>query len=118
MAAAGRHFGVDEESIADLKLAVSEACTQVIEAHRRTGLDQPVHIVLEAAPGSLHVEVAAESAAFDPAPAAEPDLDQTPVGLGRALSTSLIHSLFPDAEFSSDVPGISVRFSLPRTPEA
>lgn len=113
VAAAARHFGLDEEAVADLKLAVSEACTQAISAHGRAAVQDPVSIVLTPEPGMLDVEVRAGRAAFElPAPG-EPDLALTPRSFGQALSNALIHSLFPDAELSGEG-GLTVRFSLPR----
>src|SRR5919106_1993500 len=42
--AVARHFGVEEDSVEDLKLAVSEACNAAIRIRQRETEDRPIHI--------------------------------------------------------------------------
>lgn len=89
-AEASRHLGVGEETVADLKIAISEACTGAIEAQESDDENTPVRLSIRPEHGSLKVEVHAESG-FDrrnggPEPA-------------NGLGLGLVKALFPEAEF-------------------
>jgi serine/threonine-protein kinase RsbW len=98
-AAAARHFGLDEEGVEDLKVAISEACTNAIHAHRGAGIDDPIHIVATSEPQILRFDVVDAGGGFDPE-IAKADADYTPPsGLaGGSLGLALIRSLFPKVE--------------------
>jgi serine/threonine-protein kinase RsbW len=54
---AGRRFGLDEEQVQDLKVAVSEACTLAIAALRAADLCEPLEIDLFEGTDRIGVEV-------------------------------------------------------------
>lgn len=56
----------DEDRIADVRLAVSEACTNAVEAHLELGADEPIAIRCRVAPGRLQVRVRDHGGGFDP----------------------------------------------------
>ncbi len=58
-AAAGRRFGADEEAVADVRLAVSEACTIALQASRGAG---SIVLAVRPVPGGLAAEVRTEPA--------------------------------------------------------
>lgn len=93
---AARNAGMAEERIEDLKIAVSEATTNAINAHRRYHQDTPV--VLQFGPsgdGSFEVTVVDAGPGFDPAPPAE-DRDWT---LEGGLGVTLIRGLADEVNF-------------------
>lgn len=99
-AAVARHFECPEESIADVKLAVSEAATAGIE--QQAG---PVRVDVERADGGLVVSVT-------PAGGSSPDTADAASGDG--LGMTMIRAIFEDARIA-DAPGgrTVLRFSVP-----
>ncbi len=98
-----RHVGLDDDAIEDVKLAVSEACADPVEA----GVDGPVELVIAADAAGLRVEIASRVWAEGPA---APEL---PEGIDARTfdRVELVRALFADAE-RSDEDGIRVvRFS-------
>lgn len=114
LASAGRHFGVDEDAIDDLKVAVSEACNGAIDANHRNGIEGPMQVALSADDDSLAVEVTAEGGSdileddWDPA---------TPTHVfQRTIAMGLVLGLFPDAQWEEESEsGMRVTFRVPRT---
>lgn len=111
-AAVARHYGVEEESVEDLKVAVSEACTSVIRARREGMGEGPVRLTASVDGGRI---------TFSAKDAAMPG-DELPAGAGEGptwdrLATRLgmetIRALFPDAEVvSGDGPLADLRFRV------
>lgn len=100
-----RHFEIDEDTIEDLKLAVSEACTRALAT--LNGKDQPIALSASRDNGRLTFEVSQGDATKV---AERPTQDQ----LSAGLSLELIAALFEDAEFAADPDGRPVvRFSIP-----
>jgi serine/threonine-protein kinase RsbW len=106
--AIARHFGVGDEDVEDLKMAVTEACAAFLRYE-------------ETDRGSLHVEVAASSARLAcevtsadlsiPSPPASADMP-TPRGLAASLGMDLLRSLFEDSEIVAGERS-TIRFSVP-----
>jgi histidine kinase-like protein len=98
-----RHHGLDDDAVEDLKLAVSEACTDPIDAG--AGGDVTVAIRFEGA--ELVCEVT--SAPWESVERST-DLpeDVDPAVLDRL---QLVRALFSDAERSRASDGVTVRFS-------
>lgn len=105
--AVARHFGIDEGSVDDLKLAVSEACNGAIRVRAAEADDRSIRIASMREEGSLLIEV--EDAVE---PRVSP-IASTTEDLVRGLGLELIIALFPDVLM---VPGsrggTSVRLSL------
>ena len=64
LASLGRSAGLDEEALDDLKIAVSEACTNAVLGHEEAGSDAPVLVAWEDE-GGLVVEVTDRSEPSD-----------------------------------------------------
>lgn len=70
-----RRAGVERSAAFDLKLAVDEACCNILE-HGYTGQKPgPIRIIFDAASDRVVVTIADQGRAFDPKNAAAPDLD-------------------------------------------
>jgi serine/threonine-protein kinase RsbW len=100
-----------EERLENLRLAVSEACTNAIRAHRAIGSDAAIHIRCQLGDGRIEVEVVDQGAGFDPeripvVPAAgDPNRLHVEGGLGIPIM-----QLFTDrAEIRSSPSGTNVR---------
>jgi anti-sigma regulatory factor (Ser/Thr protein kinase) len=111
---------LDDERVDDLRVIVSEACTNAIEALRlRTGTDPRAlvsSITIECHLTSSQVEVVItdEGGGFDP-----DDLDVLPavtdpsrLRIERGLGIPLIRALSDEAEITSDARGTRVRVVL------
>jgi Histidine kinase-like ATPase domain len=105
--AMARHFGVADEMVDDLKLAVSEACTGAIRIRETEGAKRPVRIEVDPNVDSLVLQI---EDAIEVGPSAS---GETTDDLTRGLSIELIRALFPDAEMLPGDRGTSIRLSLP-----
>jgi anti-sigma regulatory factor (Ser/Thr protein kinase) len=122
--AVARRSGVDEALLDEVRLAVGEACSRAVEAHRRHCPAEPVKIEMTDQ-GERFVVVVSDHA---PTPAAAPagtnghggsssptavvqGADDTgiPAGFGLAV----ISGLADDVHVSSTSSGVSVRMSWP-----
>ncbi len=103
-----------DDRIDDLKLAVSEACTNAIEANLATGSDHPVRIACYEAPERLEIRISDSGKGFDPnlLPEHPPVTDPDRLNFERGLGIPLIHSLVDDVRFESDGDGTSVWLTL------
>jgi serine/threonine-protein kinase RsbW len=114
-ATVARLVGCPEDTVYDVKIAVSEACTNAVLAHRDD--DSPILLRVEELDDALVYEVSDAGPGFayqeeDPREvfrrAATGSADE---GMGIAL----IRALFPTAEFEPSDQGTVVRFSLSRS---
>lgn len=111
--ATARHFGLDEETVEDLKVAISEAVTNAIRAHTDAGTDEPIRVLATAGADSIRFDVVDRGAAAA-ARTVIADGDYTPpVGFGDStLGLLVISSLFPRVEFTPNPDGgttVSIR---------
>ena len=85
-----------DERIDDLKLAVSEACTNAIEANRSIRPNAPVHVEIWEAPDRLEVSIEDSGPGFDPdklefpPPVTDPERLNFERGLGIPLIRTLV----------------------------
>jgi serine/threonine-protein kinase RsbW len=125
--AVARRSGVDEALLDEVRLAVGEACSRAVEAHRRHCPAEPIRIemtdvgerfvvvVSDHAPTASIATTAPSGAngnGAGPAPvvAAAPEEDGLiPAGFGLAV----ISGLADDVHVSSTSSGVSVRMSWP-----
>jgi serine/threonine-protein kinase RsbW len=100
-----RAFGCREELIDDIKIAISEACTNAVKAHERAGIRDDIVVgVTRPDAGSLQFEIVDHGRASDDSSEAEPDAN---------LGVLLIGSLFAGAEITAVRPqGSTVRFTV------
>jgi|SRR5579875_1439028 len=103
-----------DERVDDLKLAVSEACTNAIEANRRLSPTSPVHVEVWESPDRLEVCIEDSGPGFDhdkvtaPPPITDPDR----LNFERGLGIPLIRSLVDNAAFVRKQHGTLVRLTV------
>src|ERR1700730_2788313 len=103
-----------DDRIDDLKLAVSEACTNAIEAHGAADSDEHVRIRVWEGEERLEVAVEDRGPGFDPdkLPAHPPVTDPERLNFERGLGIPLIRTLVDDVQFMTSADGTSVRMTL------
>lgn len=107
-----------DDRIEDLRIAVSEACTNAIEAHLSSDADDRITIRCDLAEDRIEVEVADKGSGFDvddvdAAPDAEhPDRLEYESGLGIPLMKVLVD----ETEFRASPTGTAVRLVVARPP--
>jgi serine/threonine-protein kinase RsbW len=106
---------VADERIDDLKLAVSEACTNAIEANMESTVeDHPVVVKVWEAPERLEVCISDSGRGFDPdmLPEHPPVTDPDRLNFERGLGIPLIRTLVDAVRFESSPDGTSVWMTL------
>ena len=103
-----------DEQVDDLKLAVSEACTNAIEAHGAVPTDEPVVVRCWVDDYGLEVRITDRGAGFDPSelPDHPPVTDPARLKFERGLGIPLIRALVDLVEFSSSGKGTEVRLVM------
>lgn len=106
-----------DERIDDLKLAVSEACTNAIEAHGTIDADDRVVVRCWVDGDGLEVRVCDRGPGFDPAklPDHPPVTDPARLKFERGLGIPLIRALVDVVEFTSSDKGTEVRLVMRRS---
>jgi serine/threonine-protein kinase RsbW len=114
IAATARHFGAEEEDVADLKVAVSEACSGAVRASDQTS--EPFKLSIDAQPHELTVEILtpATPSLGDTVGPVDPDLP--PRRFEEAVRATLINTLFPKATLETRDGGLAVRFAVSLIP--
>lgn len=108
--------GIDDDRLEDLRLAVSEACTNAVEAHLADGVDQRVVLrcVLDGDALEVHVEGSGPPRPVR-TPAEDEHLDE---GAEQGWSLQLIRALVDEVDYSTTAgAGAAVRLSVRRTAE-
>jgi serine/threonine-protein kinase RsbW len=115
-----RHYGVDEDVVEDVKVAVSEACTNSVKAHHDSGTTEPIELRARALDGGLTFEIVDSGKGIDTALQTAIDESAATPAAGLyegSLGLTLIRSLFPGAEIlRNDDRGTTVRFVVPVEP--
>jgi serine/threonine-protein kinase RsbW len=106
--------GLSDERIDDLKIAVSEACTNAIEAHDALDIDERVLVRCRSDDHRLEVLIEDRGKGFDPTvlPAHPPVTDPERLRFERGLGIPIIRSLVDEVEFLSSDHGTSVRMVM------
>lgn len=105
----------NEERVNDLRLAVSEAATNAIEAqqraNRRSGTDEGIFIRCRVEDSSVEVQVSDFGTGFDPADLVShpPVTDPARLDYERGLGIPLIRLLTDSVDFEPSVRGTTVR---------
>jgi len=121
--AVARRSGVDESLLDEVRLAVGEACSRAVEAHRRHCPAEPVRVEMTDS-GERFVVTVSDHA---PTPAAHPAASATAAeGTGRdgigydggsaipaGFGLAVISGLADDVRVLSTSSGVSVRMSWP-----
>jgi len=123
--AVARRSGVEEALLDEVRLAVGEACSRAVEAHRRHCPAEPVRIALTDSAGRFEVSVTdtgdpgagangdGSTAAGAGSAASGPVPDPAPLGAGPALGLAVIQGLADDVEISETEDGVTIRMSWP-----
>jgi serine/threonine-protein kinase RsbW len=140
--AVARRSGVQEALLDEVRLAVGEACSRAVEAHRAHCPAEPVRIELTGSRGRFEVVVTDAAARDDDAghPAAGPEtanglpapetgrpgdgaadngyasLDDPEALLPQGLGLAVIAGLADDVKISRTAAGLSIRMSWPSGP--
>ena len=111
--ASGRRVLADER-VDDLKLAVSEACTNAIEAHGALDVDERVRVRCLEDEDRFEVSIDDRGEGFDPSalPEHPPVTDPERLNFERGLGIPLIRTLVDEVAFDSGGDGTSVRMTL------
>jgi serine/threonine-protein kinase RsbW len=115
-ATVARQLGCPEDSVLDVKIAVSEACTNAVQAHQDKGVNSPIRLTVEEDGPNVSYEVRDVGQGMDVKPEEPPEVfrraveDTAEQGMGLAL----IRALFPSATFEPQLDGTIVRFGLHR----
>ena len=96
---------LSDETVADLKLALTEACSNSVRHAYRDGREGVVEILYQLQPDRLVIEVSDDGPGFDYVEADGEDLELTEGGLGLAI----IRSLSDEFELSERGPGGGAR---------
>jgi serine/threonine-protein kinase RsbW len=100
--------------VSDLRLAVSEACTNAIEAHRRLQRDDAIQIHCELSDDRIVVVITDRGGGFSPDDrTALPDpTDPTRLEYERGLGVDLIRSVSDESHFDPTDGGTVVRIMI------
>jgi anti-sigma regulatory factor (Ser/Thr protein kinase) len=127
--AVARRSGVDESLLDEVRLAVGEACSRAVEAHRRHCPGEPVKIemtdqgerfvvvVSDHAPTTATLPAGAnghggsQAAEQDPGPGTTVVQDAGDAGIPAGFGLAVISGLADDVRVSSTSSGVSVRMS-------
>lgn len=101
--------GIDDGRLEDLRVAVSEACTNAVEAHRRDAVDERIVVRCITTDDHLEVRIEDSGSGFDadlvPAP---PGPDAPPNASERGWGIQLIQALVDDVTFRQTGEGTAV----------
>jgi serine/threonine-protein kinase RsbW len=114
-AAARAGLGVGE--VDDVKVAVSEACTNVIDhafPPEQAEAERAIHLRIIVREGELRLEVEDEGVGFDPKRLPKPDLEER-VEQEGGLGLYLIHGLMDDVKVES-APGSGTKITMIKRP--
>lgn len=103
-----------DDRVDDLKVAVSEACTNAIEAHHSADTDDSVVVRCIELDDRLDVEIEDRGSGFDPEslPEHPPVTDPERLNFERGLGIPLIRTLVDDVSISSSGDGTVVTMSM------
>lgn len=112
--AVARRSGVAESLLDEVRLAVGEACSRAVEAHRQYCPAEPVKLELTNSAGRFEVVVTDSAPAEEPAPAeSHPPAANGNGGLQDGFGLAVIAELADDVKISRTPAGISVSMSWP-----
>ncbi len=118
-AAVRRRRIVSDERVADLVLALSEACTNAVEAHQQAGTpDAPIAVRIEEDEERFVVVVEDRGAGFDPMALPEHPAVTDPARLDyeRGLGIPIIKTSVDEVTFRSDEHGTTVTMVIVAPP--
>ena len=106
---------VDDERLEDLRVAVSEACTNAVEAHQTAESDDRVLLRCLVSDDRVEVHIEDRGPGFEAATLTADELRQIEdLSVERGWGIQLIRSLVDEAVFSTVGAGMSVHLVLKR----
>lgn len=123
--AVARRAGITEALLDEVRLAVGEACSRAVEAHRRHCPAEPVRlelsddagrfqvVVTDTAPGGVPESVGVPPLDVAPEEPEQPGPSRSPEPLPANFGLAVIAGLADDVEVSSTDKGLRVRMSWP-----
>ncbi|MGH9223074.1 MAG: ATP-binding protein [Acidimicrobiales bacterium] len=113
-AMAATDASLSDDQVDDLKIAVSEACTNAIEAHSAVETEVGVRVKCWSDDRGLRVSIEDRGPGFDPStlPLHPPPTDPDRLKFERGLGLPLIRALVDDVEISSSGEGTEVRLAM------
>lgn len=115
--AVARRSGVAEALLDEVRLAVGEACSRAVEAHRLHCPAEPVRIALTSQDGRFEVEVTDTGPPFNglsgSARPSGPGGGSDGAGLPPGFGVAVISGLADDVQVSETETGTSIRMSWP-----
>lgn len=101
--------GIDDDRLEDLRVAVSEACTNAVEAHRDGADDNRVVVRCTTTDDHLSVCIEDGSDGFDPSNVPTPQAPETlPTSAERGWGLQLIEALVDEVTFRQTGSGTAV----------
>ena len=98
--------GIDDDRLEDLRVAVSEACTNAVEAHRRDAVDDRIIVRCSTTPDQLEICIEDSGDGFDPSKL--PDTPEPDALSERGWGLQLIEALVDDVTFRRTADGTAV----------
>lgn len=112
--AAARYYGCDEDAVQDVKIAVSEACTNAVKAHGTALVAMPVRVLVRPMGDRVEFHVIDSGGGFQRTGNGEHKLSDTDALLESGIGLQIIQALFPDTDVGPNAEGgTTVRFSTP-----
>ncbi|MDR0853544.1 MAG: ATP-binding protein [Clostridiales Family XIII bacterium] len=102
--------GFDIEAIEDIKVAVSEACTNIIR-HAHEGEEYNYGVTCEVEDGKITISVEDDGRGYDVGQYEEPDLDEINEG---GLGIFIIKALMDEVSITSEV-GVGTHIKMTKT---
>ena len=113
-AAAELESGLESPRVDDLRVAVSEATTNAIQAHNRSGCTRPVKVRCRCSDGAVVVTVRDEGPGFDVDALLETAPLESPVRPGResGMGISIMRALADTSNIDSSPDGTEVHLAF------
>jgi serine/threonine-protein kinase RsbW len=110
VAEAAERAGIGTDRIDDLVVAVSEACTNALEAQQRAGTTTPVAVTIQVTNDVLEIRVQDAGSGFAPdeLPARPPQADPRHLDVERGWGIQLMRELVDDLAFDFTGAGTAV----------
>jgi len=95
VASLGRSLDLDDEAVDDLKIAVSEACTNAVMSNKEAGSNDPVSVKWSVDPGRIVVEVSDRGTIYE-SRGDDDSLSSGGIGARVTMSVAMLSSLVDD----------------------
>lgn len=107
-----RQFDCPEDRVQDIKVAISEACSNAIKAHREARIGDPIRILVHTRPRGLTYEVVDIGQGFEFEPRSRGARGDPTELVEGGIGLTLIGALFPGFEVDSAGHGTTLRFTV------